>query len=84
VTGGWSGQGRFIYTRDDVLRMLDALLESKGGAWWSEFFADRSKPCPFFVEWPDENLAEWFGEGMLAPGRFGEDFLWALLARKEG
>jgi len=49
--------------------MLDALLESRGGAWWSEFFADRSKPCPFFVEWPDENLAEWCGEGMLAPGR---------------
>jgi SAM-dependent methyltransferase len=68
VTAGWSGQDRFIYTHDDVLRMLDALLESKGGAWWSEFFADRSKPCPFFVEWPDENLAEWCGEGMLAPG----------------
>ena len=60
---------RFIYTHDDVLRMFDDLLESKGGAWWSEFFADRSKPCPFFVEWPDENLAEWFGAGLLTPGR---------------
>jgi SAM-dependent methyltransferase len=69
VTAGWSGQDRFIYTRDDVLGMLDALLEARDGAWWNEFFADRSKPCPFFVEWPDENLAEWFGEGMLAPGR---------------
>ena len=64
-----SGQDRFIYTRDDVLRMLDDLVGARGGDWWSEFFADRSKPCPFFVEWPDENLAGWFGEGLLAPGR---------------
>jgi SAM-dependent methyltransferase len=61
-------QDQFIYTSDDVLRMLDALLEG-GGVSWNEFFADRSKPCPFLVEWPDENLAAWFGEGLLAPGR---------------
>lgn len=44
---------RFIYTMDDVLNMLDALLVDRGGQWWDEFFADRSKPCPFFVDWPD-------------------------------
>lgn len=60
---------QFIYTHDDVLRMLDALLDSRGSAWWGEFFADRAKPCPFFVEWPDENLVEWFGDGTLTPGR---------------
>lgn len=59
----------FIYTPDDVLRMLDALMDSRGSAWWGEFFADRAKSCPFFVEWPDENLAEWFGDGTLMPGR---------------
>jgi hypothetical protein len=59
-------QDPLIYTSDDVLRMLDALLEGTG---WSKFYADRAKPCPFFVEWPDENLAEWFGEGLLASGR---------------
>jgi SAM-dependent methyltransferase len=62
-------QDQFIYTNDDVLRMLDALLEVRGGAWWNEFFADRSKPCPFFVGWPDENLVAWFDEGMLTAGR---------------
>ncbi len=31
-------------------------MKGRGGAWWDEFFGDRSKPCPFFVEWPDENL----------------------------
>jgi hypothetical protein len=60
---------RFIYTMDDVLNLLDALLVDRSGQWWDEFFADRSKPCPFFVDWPDENLVAWFGEGLLAPGR---------------
>jgi SAM-dependent methyltransferase len=59
----------FIYTTDDMLRMLDALLADRGGTWWNEFFSDLSKPCPFFVEWPDENLVEWFDEGLLTPGR---------------
>jgi SAM-dependent methyltransferase len=52
---------------------LDALLEDRGGDWWSAFFADRAKdgaePCPFLVDWPDENLVAWFGGGLLAPGR---------------
>jgi SAM-dependent methyltransferase len=60
---------QFVYTSEDVLNMLDALLEGRGRAWWDEFFADRAKPCPFFTEWPDENLVAWFGEGRLTPGR---------------
>ena len=59
----------FIFTRDDVLSMLDTLLQTGADAWWDDLFADRSKPCPFFTEWPDENLAEWFNAGLLAPGR---------------
>jgi SAM-dependent methyltransferase len=59
---------RFIRTNDDVLNMLDDLLKG-GSGWWDQFFADRRKPCPFFVEWPDENLAEWFGDGLVSPGR---------------
>lgn len=62
-------QDQFVYTSDDVLRMLDALLEGRSGAWWGEFFANRSKPCPFFVEWPDENLVGWLDEGLITPGR---------------
>ena len=59
----------FIYTTGDVLNMLDTLVSGQSSAWWGEFFADRAKACPFFTEWPDENLAEWFGRGLLAPGR---------------
>ena len=54
---------------DDALRALDALLEDRGGDWWSAFFQDRAEPCPFLVDRPDENLVAWFGEGLLAPGR---------------
>jgi SAM-dependent methyltransferase len=61
--------GQFIYTCDDVLHMLDGLLENKEGAWWDEFFAEGSPPRPFFTRRPDESLAEWFGSGLLAPGR---------------
>lgn len=60
----------FIYAHDDVLRMLDTLLaDGNGQAWWDEFFAHPPRPIPFLVDWPDENLAEWFRHGLLAPGR---------------
>jgi SAM-dependent methyltransferase len=53
----------------DVSRMLDALFSDRGGDWWSAFFTDRAEPCPFLVDWPDENLIAWFGEGLLAARR---------------
>jgi SAM-dependent methyltransferase len=64
--------GEFIYTRDDVLDMLDSLIEG-GGGWWNGFFAgreqDQARPCPFLTGRPDESLAGWFGERRLGPGR---------------
>jgi SAM-dependent methyltransferase len=64
----------FVYTTGDVLRMLDDLLERGNadrttGEGWSEFFADRSRPCPFRTDATDESLAGWFADGRLAPGR---------------
>jgi SAM-dependent methyltransferase len=54
-------------------RELDALLEDRGGGWWSAFFTERAKdgaaPCPLLVDWPDESLVSWFSQGLLAPGR---------------
>jgi SAM-dependent methyltransferase len=49
--------------------MLDALVVDHDGSWWSEFLAGRAASCPFLVDWPDESLAEWFGTGLLTPGR---------------
>lgn len=36
---------------------------------WQAFYADRDRPCPFFVLAPDENLVEWLDQGRLRPGR---------------
>ena len=55
-----------VYSAEDVLNMLDDVLAESGDVWWNEFFADRAKPCPFFVNVPDENLVAWFDEGELA------------------
>jgi SAM-dependent methyltransferase len=60
---------RFVYTVDDVMRVLDALIAGGDGVRWGEFYADRDRPCPFFTDRPDENLAEWFANGLLRPGR---------------
>ena len=59
---------QFIYSGDDVLAMLDALLTQENAARWDEFHADRTRPIPFFTEAPDENLAQWLENGLLAPG----------------
>ena len=60
---------QFVYSADDLKRVLDDVLANSGSDWWGEFFADRSRPCPFIVEWPDENLVEWLDAGLLSPGR---------------
>ena len=50
------------------LAELDAQLAPRDIR-WDTFYADRAKPCPFFVAFPDESLAEWVGSGAIAPGR---------------
>ncbi|MFI6766875.1 class I SAM-dependent methyltransferase [Streptomyces sp. NPDC050355] len=67
---------RHIRTVDDVLRLLDGLFAPEadrwtadGAAWWDGFYADRSKPVPFFVAKPDENLVSYLERGLLTPGR---------------
>ncbi|MFD7715674.1 class I SAM-dependent methyltransferase [Streptomyces sp. NPDC059814] len=67
---------RNIRTVDDVLRLLDGLFAPEadrwttgGASWWDDFYADRSKPVPFFVSKPDENLESLLDRGLLKPGR---------------
>ncbi|MDN5383025.1 MULTISPECIES: class I SAM-dependent methyltransferase [Streptomyces] len=67
---------RDIRTVDDVLRLLDGLFAPDadrwtGGAagWWDGFYADRSRPVPFFAVKPDENLAEWVERGTVTGRR---------------
>lgn len=51
------------------LAALDALLVGSADDWWDTFYANRAKPCPFFVASPDESLAEWVRDGLVRPGR---------------
>ena len=60
---------QFSHTSGRTREVPATPLQGTDGGWWDAFFTDRSKPIPFFAEWPDENLAEWFGSGLLAPGR---------------
>ncbi|MER7663670.1 MULTISPECIES: class I SAM-dependent methyltransferase [unclassified Streptomyces] len=67
---------RSIRTTEDVLRLLDSLFApdadrwtAGAGSWWDGFYADRSKPVPFFVDKPDENLVSYLDRGLITPGR---------------
>lgn len=68
---------RDIRTIDDVLRLMDTLFApdadrwtADGGAtWWDGFYADRSRPVPFFAAKPDENLVSYLDRGLISPGR---------------
>ncbi|MEU8435182.1 class I SAM-dependent methyltransferase [Streptomyces sp. NPDC029216] len=67
---------RNIRSVEDVLSLLDGLFApgadrwtAAGADWWDGFYADRSKPVPFFVAKPDENLASYLDRGLVTPGR---------------
>ncbi|WP_210586791.1 class I SAM-dependent methyltransferase [Streptomyces sp. GESEQ-35] len=66
---------RNIRTVDDVLQLLDGLFApdadrwtGRGASWWDGFYADRSKPVPFFVAKPDENLVSYLDRGLISEG----------------
>ncbi|POX38737.1 SAM-dependent methyltransferase [Streptomyces sp. Ru73] len=67
---------RNVRTIDDVMKLLDELFEpgadrwtDRAAGWWDGFYTDRSRPVPFFVAKPDENLAAYLDRGLIAPGR---------------
>lgn len=67
---------RNVRTTDDVLALMDGLFAPEadrwtagGASWWDEFYADRSKPVPFFADKPDENLDAYVRQGLITPGR---------------
>ncbi|MCA1221702.1 class I SAM-dependent methyltransferase [Streptomyces sp. 8L] len=71
---------RAVRTVEDVFTLLDRLFSTPPGAgggpatgdgkdFWDRFYADRSRPVPFFVPKPDESLAACVDRGLIAPGR---------------
>ncbi|WP_046733243.1 class I SAM-dependent methyltransferase [Streptomyces humi] len=67
---------RNIRTVEDVLTLLDDLFTpdadrwtGDAADWWDTFYADRSRPVPFFQAKADENLASYLARGLVPPGR---------------
>ncbi|MFX4294638.1 class I SAM-dependent methyltransferase [Streptomyces bohaiensis] len=70
---------RTVRTVEDVFTLLDGLFASQsetgllatgdGRDFWDSFYTDRSRPVPFFVSKPDENLAAHLDRGLITPGR---------------
>ncbi|MEE1941040.1 class I SAM-dependent methyltransferase [Streptomyces sp. TRM 70361] len=61
---------------EDVFRLLDGLFAPEADRWtadaadwWDGFYADRTKPVPFFAAKPDENLVSYLERGLVTPGR---------------
>lgn len=73
MPGRWLGRekgwlvDRWVRTADDVLVMLDGWFSREVS--WDDFYADRSRPVPFFVPKPDENLVAHVESGRISPGR---------------
>ncbi|MEV3857188.1 class I SAM-dependent methyltransferase [Streptomyces sp. NPDC050095] len=59
---------RTIRTIEDVLRMLDGAFPRGGADWWDQFYVDRDRDVPFFVDKPDENLAAHLDSGLFPAG----------------
>lgn len=49
--------GRCRISRDPAA--IDERLSELQGAWWDAFYADKTRPIPFFSHAPDESLAQW-------------------------
>jgi 2-polyprenyl-3-methyl-5-hydroxy-6-metoxy-1,4-benzoquinol methylase len=64
-----SATQHFASMPEHQLATFDALLAEREHQKWQAFYGDRAKPCPFFVDHPDENLAQWIDDGLIAPGR---------------
>lgn len=43
---------------EELLKLLDELLDERDSEWWTKFYSDPNRKCPFFTENPDENLIE--------------------------
>ena len=57
-----------IRSHEDLLIMLDSLLREPAGL-WNEFYSNRAKGIPFFVNKPDENLVGYFEKGIIQSGK---------------
>lgn len=57
-----------ISSYEDMLEMLDSLLREPTD-FWNEFYINREKKIPFFVNKPDENLVAYFEKEFMSSGK---------------
>ncbi|PZD97331.1 SAM-dependent methyltransferase [Paenibacillus sambharensis] len=57
-----------IRNQEELMQLLDDLFRNEEER-WQEFYKDRDRDIPFFVDAPDENLAAYFEMGIIQPGR---------------
>lgn len=58
-----------IRSYEDLLQMLDHLIKEESQFDWDNFYSDRDRKVPFFVNHPDENLVEYFETKMVSSGK---------------
>lgn len=51
---------KLVLTYEDLLEMLDELLKEESHFNWDNFYSDRERKVPFFINFPDENLVNYF------------------------
>lgn len=59
----------FVRGQDDLLALLDELVSPADTLKWTQFYEDRSRPCPFFVDKPDYTLVDYVNKYFTIPGR---------------
>lgn len=57
-----------ISSYEDLLFMLDSLLREPT-QFWDDFYTNREKGVPFFINKPDENLVTYFERDLVHPGK---------------
>ena len=55
-----------VKSQQDLLALLDNILREPQ-QFWEEFYKDKYKPIPFFVNKPDENLVDYIENKQLQP-----------------
>ncbi|MGF1425278.1 class I SAM-dependent methyltransferase [Kitasatospora sp. LaBMicrA B282] len=60
------GEVRGARTEEELLSLLDGLFAADREK-WAGFYADRSRPVPFFTKEPDESLVALLDRGVLEP-----------------
>jgi SAM-dependent methyltransferase len=58
-----------IHSYEDLLNMLDHFLKEESKFDWDNFYSDRERKIPFFQNYPDENVVDYFESEKIMAGK---------------